>query len=62
MEDVDKEHLLQLLSHIEDTLRKHWSDQEGFVSLQERLLALRMALEEIGDGEEKGWILMTKRL
>lgn len=54
MEDIDKEHLLQLLSHIENTLRKHWSDQEGFVSLQERLLALRIALEEVGDGEEKG--------
>lgn len=53
MEDIDKEHLLKLLMHIEEILRNYWSEHEGFLNLQERLLALRMALEEIGEDDQK---------
>jgi len=46
--------MLQILSFIEDGLKKHWSDHEGFVNLQERILALRMVLEESGNGDNNG--------
>jgi len=47
--------MLQVLSFVEEELKKHWSDHEGFVNLQERLLALRMILEESGtSGGPKG--------
>ncbi|KAK2143119.1 hypothetical protein LSH36_875g01062 [Paralvinella palmiformis] len=46
---LDKQELLRILDYVEDTLKRHWSDHEGFINLQERILALRMILEEVGD-------------
>ena len=54
LEDMDKDNLLDVLTKIEDTLKKYWSDHEGFMSLQERILSLRMILEEIGEGVSTG--------
>ena len=54
MQDVDKQTLSDYLSYIEDTLQKHWSDHDCFINLQERILALRMILEEVGDEAGKG--------
>ena len=51
---MDKDNLLDVLTKIEDTLKKYWSDHEGFMSLQERILSLRMILEEIGEGVSTG--------
>jgi len=53
VQDIDKQTLLDLLSFIEDTLKKHWSDHHGFISLQERILALRMVLEDAEEGDHK---------
>ncbi len=39
-------------------LQVHWHDHEGFVALQERVLALRMILEEAGDKPLEGTILV----
>ena len=50
----DKQELRRVMGVIEDTLKSHWSDHEGFVNLQERLLALRMILDENGDGFVQG--------
>lgn len=52
--DLDKQSLLHLLSFMEDTLNKHWADHESFIALQERILALRMILEESGEGNNLG--------
>ncbi len=49
IEDLDKADLLRILDFIENTLKVHWQDHEGFLALQERVLALRMILEEAGD-------------
>lgn len=46
---LDKQDLMRILDHIEDSLKVHWSDHEGFLTLQERVLQLRMILEESGD-------------
>ena len=42
----DKRSLLRILDFIEDTLRVHWSDHEGFNTLQERMLMVRMILKD----------------
>ncbi len=49
IEDLDKADLLRILDFIENTLKVHWQDHEGFLALQERVLALRMILEEAGE-------------
>ena len=46
--------MLRILDFIENTLKVHWQDHEGFVALQERVLALRMILEEAGDKPLEG--------
>jgi hypothetical protein len=51
--NVDKHTLLELLTFIEDTLKKHWADHDGFIGLQERILALRMILEEAEPGDQQ---------
>jgi len=51
---VDKQTLSDYLSFIETTLHKFWADHDCFVNLQERILALRMILEEIGDETGEG--------
>ncbi|ESO08150.1 hypothetical protein HELRODRAFT_190915 [Helobdella robusta] len=51
MNDITKSELLSVLTRVEEALRKHWADHEGFVSIQERVSALRMILEEMGDDE-----------
>lgn len=50
----DKSELKRVMGVIEDTLKTHWGDHEGFINLQERLLALKMILDEQGDGFIKG--------
>ena len=54
IEDLDKSDLLRILDFIENTLKVHWQDHEGFMALQERVLALRMILEEAGDKPLEG--------
>ena len=51
---MDKQSLVDFLSFIETALQKYWADQPSFVDLQERILALRMILEEIGDNSIDG--------
>ena len=58
IQGLDKRDLLRILQFIESTLQKHWSDHEGFVNLQERLLALKLILEE--DIEKQGGILIVR--
>jgi len=48
VQNGDKQTLNHYLSFIENTLHKYFSDHEGFIDLQERILALRMILEEAG--------------
>ena len=43
---MDKRDLLHILEFIESSLQPHWENHEGFVNLQERLLSLRLILEE----------------
>jgi hypothetical protein len=50
----DKKELNRVMGVIEDTLKPHWGDHDGFINLQERLLALKMILDEHGDGFVKG--------
>ena len=49
MQNGDKQTLNHYLSFIENTLHKYFSDHESFIDLQERILALRMILEEAGN-------------
>lgn len=42
----DKRSLLRILDFIDETLRVHWSDHEGFNTLQERMLMVRMILND----------------
>ena len=42
----DKGSLLRILDFIDETLRVHWSDHEGFNTLQERMLMVRMILND----------------
>jgi len=46
--------MIHLLTVIETTLQKYWADDAGFINLQERILALRMILEEGGEGTAQG--------
>ena len=43
---IEKKELLAMLSSIEETFKLVWADHGAFVSLQERILSLRMILEE----------------
>ena len=43
---MDKRDLLRILEFIESSLQPQWANHEGFVILQERLLSLRLILEE----------------
>ena len=49
IKELEKDDLKRILGFIENTLQKHWSDHEGFINLQERILALLMILDEAGD-------------
>ena len=46
---MDRQDLLRILDYIENTLKAHWADHEGFHNLQERILMLRMILEQTDD-------------
>ena len=55
MPHVEKNWMLDILIFIEETLKQHWLENEGFINLQERLLAVRMILEEfIDDAKNPG--------
>lgn len=60
MNDKERKELLGVLKYIEDTLLKNWNGYGGFEELQEKILRLRMILEETdgkataqGDGYSK---------
>jgi len=53
VQDVDKQTLSDFLTFIETTLQKHWADHDCFIDLQERILVLRMILEEAGDSTDE---------
>lgn len=62
MTDKERKELLGVLKYIEDTLLKNWNGYGGFEELQEKILRLRMILEETdgkvtaqGDGYSKHW-------
>lgn len=42
----DKQELLRVLKYIETTLQQHWHEYGDFQELQERILRLKMILEE----------------
>lgn len=46
MNDKERKELLGVLKYIEDTLLKNWNGYGGFEELQEKMLRLRMILEE----------------
>lgn len=46
MNDKERKELLGVLKYIEDTLLKNWNGYGGFEELQEKILRLRMILEE----------------
>ncbi len=50
--NVDKQELMRILDFIESTLKVHWNDHEGFINMSERILALKMILEEARDDLE----------
>jgi hypothetical protein len=50
MPDQQRKELLNVLQYIEDTLLKNWNGYGGFEELQEKILRLRMILEE-SDGK-----------
>ncbi|XP_022288567.2 uncharacterized protein LOC111100765 isoform X4 [Crassostrea virginica] len=50
MNDKERKELLGVLKYIEDTLLKNWNGYGGFEELQEKILRLRMILEE-SDGK-----------
>ena len=50
MTDKERKELLGVLKYIEDTLLKNWNGYGGFEELQEKILRLRMILEE-SDGK-----------
>jgi len=57
VQDVDKQRLSDYLSFIENTLQKFWADHDCFIDLQERILVMRLILEEIGNDTSKGRLL-----
>ena len=50
MDDLEKENLLKMLNFIEEVFNRYWSDHDGYNSVQERILVLRMIL----DGQSEG--------
>ena len=45
--DLDeKEELMDIMKYLEETLGVHWTDHEGYSVLQERLLAVRMIMDD----------------
>ena len=50
MNDKERKELLGVLKYIEDTLLKNWNGYGGFEELHEKILRLRMILEE-SDGK-----------
>jgi len=46
IKDMERSELLRILDFIENSLKVHWSDNEAFINLQERILALKMILED----------------
>ncbi|KAK7474574.1 hypothetical protein BaRGS_00034158 [Batillaria attramentaria] len=48
----DKEELLRVLKYIESTLQQHWHEYGDFHELQERILRLRMIIEEAPEGSQ----------
>lgn len=53
--------LLRILEYIEDTLLQHWGEYGQFQELQERILRLRMILEDSTNNED-GLFSMFKRV
>lgn len=53
----DKVELLRVIKYIESTLQEHWQEYGDFQELQERILRLRMIIEEAPEGREssKWW-------
>lgn len=49
MDIKSKEELLRVLQYIEDTLLKNWNGYGDFEALQEKILRLRMILEDSPD-------------
>jgi hypothetical protein len=49
MNASDKADLLRILQTLEDTLLKNWTGYGGLEDLQEKILRLRMILEEEGE-------------
>ncbi len=60
MPKMEKSDMLRALDTVEDSMKKHWQDHEGFTNLQERILALRLVLEEVADKELKGKIRLYR--
>ena len=50
---MESKDLLRILAYIEDTFKTHWTEHEGFQKLQERILVLRMILEQSNTMAEK---------
>ncbi|XP_025079155.1 microtubule-actin cross-linking factor 1-like isoform X5 [Pomacea canaliculata] len=48
----DKVELLRVIKYIESTLQEHWQEYGDFQELQERILRLRMIIEEAPEGRE----------
>ncbi|CAH1781428.1 unnamed protein product [Owenia fusiformis] len=59
LEIKDREEIYRILALIEDTLSGNWSDYAGFVLLQEKLLSLKLVLEESGDEVNQDPSLVT---
>ena len=58
---VEKSELERVLDFVEETLKVHWQDHQGFQTLQERVCMLRMMLEDTEEtdaGKEitLGWL------
>ena len=51
MKDEDKEELLRILKYIEDSLQTTWSQYSDYQELEERILRLRMILEDSPEGQ-----------
>ena len=51
---MDKRDLQRILDYVEDTLKVHWADDKGFQLLQERVLSVRMIMNEGGTHAMEG--------
>ena len=58
MKDEDKEELLRILKYIEDSLQTTWSQYSDYQELEERILRLRMILEDSPEGQTSSMCLL----